>query len=227
MSKFPLQFGTLVCCMHLLACGAQPNICETIRAFHAKDFVYSFEQRRVGEDTTVTRASTDFARIDSLLISVDDDQISIDTKNWSLEVFKVQQWAGFKRASTDQGYFFSPRDPLSVLYFALENATDTAISSTGHHTKVTVNVVSNQVGLSEVVTTADITGRLRTIIARYDAQFGVPFHDEFIFNANSTNIERIESYARSVKLVDGKVVLTNALENYPILDMDNPFQNRR
>lgn len=205
-----------------LLANAQAELCSAIRSLHATDFDYFLDHRRVTADTSVQAAPTDYARIDSMLIQVDSGFVSIETENWSLGVSKSVQLGLFKRATTSQGYFFSPRDPLSVLFFALEHAVDTMEQAQGDTRLLTVRVQENGVWLTRVDVQCNVTGRLYFLSAWYEPRYGVGFKDEIILKPGAQNPVLIKSYLNAVGFVAGQIQLSGLFEGFPVIDTEHP-----
>jgi len=202
--------------------SAQAELCSAIRSLHANDFDYSLDHRRVSADTSAQAAPTDYARRDSLLIQVDSGYVSIETENWSLGVSKSVHLGIFKRATTSQGYFFSPRDPLSILFFALEHAVDTMEQAQGDTSLLSVRVQENGVWLTRVDVHCNVTGRLNSLTAWYESRYGVGFRDEIILKPGAQNPVLIESYLNAVGFVAGQIQLSGLFEGFPVIDTDHP-----
>lgn len=214
----------LILCYQLPSFGsAQSSLCAAIRSHHARDFEYAVEQQRVVSDSMVLNAKPmDFARRDSLTIMVDSGSVSIETAHWSLGINETIHLGFFKRAQTSQGYFFSLRDPLSVLYWALDNAADTTEQAHSEGSILTVRVKENRVWLTRVDILCEDTGRLRKLKAWYAPQYGVSYNDEFLFTPKMRNPVLIESYTNAVTLVDGRVQLSGPLADFPVIDTEHP-----
>lgn len=212
------RLALLASCLLSIVGWSQGSTCSAIREYHARDFNYEVVQTRGGTDTVVDVGQADLVRMDTLLLFVDSQVVEIETRNWSFIAYRSKHFSLFKHAQTEQGYFFSPRDPLSVLYFALDNGTDTTERTGAGTIWMQVKVKENSVSLTRVEFICEPTGRIIGFKAWYAPPFGDPFYDEFTMASGARDMALLKSYAGSINLVAGKVVLSGLLTDYPVFD---------